>query len=150
MKNESRFSRTYVACDANKVVAYFCIAAGSIEWGAAQSKLRRNAPDIIPISVIVRLAVSRSHAGKGLGADILSDALRRIAAASQTIGIGAVLVQAKGEAAKRIYMKCAEFIEYPGDGRSPFLLIETVVAARPPMSLPWRSPGDRQDGTWLR
>ena len=110
MKNESRFSRTYVVCDGNKVVAYFCIAAGSIERAAAPGKVRRNAPDIIPISVIGRLAVSRSHAGKGLGADILSDALRRIAAASQTIGIGAVLVQAKDEAAKRFYMRCAEFI----------------------------------------
>ena len=128
MKNESRFSRTYVVCDGNKVVAYFCIAAGSIERAAAPGKVRRNAPEIIPISVIGRLAVSRDHAGKGLGADILSDALRRIAAASQSIGIGAVLVQAKDEAAKRFYMRCAEFIEYPGDSRSLFLPIETVVA----------------------
>jgi GNAT superfamily N-acetyltransferase len=129
MKNESRFSRTYVVCDGNNVVAYFCIAAGSIERAAAPGKVRRNAPDIIPISVIGRLAVSRNHAGKGLGADILSDALRRIAAASQSIGIGAVLVQAKDEAAKRFYMRCAEFIEYPADSRTLFLPIETVVAA---------------------
>ena len=105
LKNESRFSRTYVVCEGSKVVAYFCIAAGSIERGAAPGKVRRNAPDIIPVSVIGRLAVSRDHAGKGLGADILSDALRRIAAASQTIGIGAALVQAKDEAAKRFYMR---------------------------------------------
>ena len=72
----------YVVCDGNKVVAYFCIAAGSIERAAAPGKVRRNAPDVIPISVIGRLAVSRSHAGKGLGADILSDALCRIAAAT--------------------------------------------------------------------
>jgi GNAT superfamily N-acetyltransferase len=129
MKNESRFSRTYVVCDGNNVVAYFCIAAGSIERAAAPGKVRRNAPDIIPISVIGRLAVSRNYAGKGLGADILSDALRRIAAASQSIGIGAVLVQAKDEAAKRFYMRCAEFIEYPADSRTLFLPIETVVAA---------------------
>jgi GNAT superfamily N-acetyltransferase len=129
MKNESRFSRTYVVCDGNKVVAYFCIAAGSIERAAAPGKVRRNAPDIIPISVIGRLAVSRDYAGKGLGADILSDALRRIAAASQTIGIAAVLVQAKDEAARRFYMSCAEFIEYPGESRSLFLLVETAIAA---------------------
>jgi GNAT superfamily N-acetyltransferase len=129
MKNESRFSRTYVVCNGNKVVAYFCIVAGSIERAAAPGKVRRNAPDVITISVIGRLAVGRSHAGKGLGADVLSDALRRIATASQNIGIGAVLVQAKGEAAKRFYMRCAEFIEYPADSRTLFLPIETVVAA---------------------
>src|SRR5580704_16317858 len=115
LKNESRFSRTYVVCEDRKVVAYFCISAGAVERAAALGKLRRNAPDTIPVSVIGRLAVSHSHAGKGLGADILADALRRIALASQSIGIGAVLVQAKDEAAKRFYMKCAEFIEYPED-----------------------------------
>lgn len=129
MKNESRFSRTYVVCDGNQVVAYFCISAGAIERAAAPSKVRRNAPDTIPVSVIGRLAVDRRHAGKGLGADILSDALRRIAVASQSIGIGAVLVHAKDDAARRFYMRCAEFIEYPQDSRTLFLPIETVIAA---------------------
>jgi GNAT superfamily N-acetyltransferase len=129
LKNESRFSRTYVVCEGNRVVAYFRISAGAIERARAPGKVRRNAPDTIPVSVIGRLAVSLDHAGKGLGADILSDALRRIAVASQSIGIGAVLVHAKDEAAKRFYMKCAEFIEYPDDSRTLFLPIETVVAA---------------------
>lgn len=129
LKNESRFSRTYVVCENNRVVAYFCIAAGAVERVATPGKVRRNAPDTIPVSVIGRLAVSRDHAGKGLGADILSDALRRIAVASQSIGIGAVLVHAKDDAAKRFYMRCAEFIEYPAGSRTLFLPIETVVAA---------------------
>jgi GNAT superfamily N-acetyltransferase len=128
-KNESRFSRTYIVCEGNLVVAYFCILAGAVDRAAAPGKVRRNAPDTIPVSVIGRLAVSRDHAGKGLGADILSDALRRIAVASQSIGIGAVLVHAKDQAAKRFYMKCTEFIEYPEDSRTLFLPIETVVAA---------------------
>lgn len=128
LKNESRFSRTYVVCTDNQVVAYFCIAAGAVERMAAPGKVRRNAPSNIPVSVIGRLAVSRDHAGKGLGADILADALRRIALASQSIGIGAVLVHAKDEAAKRFYLRCAEFIEYPADSRTLFLPIETVVA----------------------
>ncbi|WP_186388989.1 GNAT family N-acetyltransferase [Stappia sp. TSB10P1A] len=129
LKDESRFSRTYVVCRGNRVVAYFCISAGAVERGAAPGKVRRNAPETIPVSVIGRLAVDRDDAGKGLGADILSDALRRIALASQSIGIGAVLVHAKDDAAKRFYLRCAEFIEYPQDSRTLFLPIETVVAA---------------------
>ncbi|MCC6777658.1 MAG: GNAT family N-acetyltransferase [Hyphomicrobiales bacterium] len=128
-KNESRFSRTYVVCEDQQVVGYFCISAGAVERAAAPGKVRRNAPDTIPVSVIGRLAVSRHHAGKGLGADLLSDALRRIALASQSIGIGAVLVHAKDDAAKRFYLRYAEFIEYPEDSRTLFLPIETVVAA---------------------
>jgi GNAT superfamily N-acetyltransferase len=129
LRNESRFSRTYVVCEGKRVVAYFCISAGAVQRTAAPGKVRRNAPDTLPVSVIGRLAVSRGHAGKGLGADMLSDALRRIAAASQSIGIGAALVHAKDDASKRFYMKCAEFIEYPADSRTLFLPIETVVAA---------------------
>lgn len=129
LKNESRFSRTYVVCDGNRVVAYFCISAGAVERAAAPGRVRRNAPDTIPVSVIGRLAVSSDHAGRGLGADLLADALRRIAASSQSIGIGAVLVHARDDGAKRFYMRCAEFIEYPADSRTLFLPIETVIAA---------------------
>ena len=129
LKNESRFARTYVVCHGERVVAYFCISAGAVGRAAAPGRIRRNAPDTIPVSVIGRLAVDRAYAGKGLGADILADALRRIALASQSIGIGAVLVHAKDESARRFYRRCAEFIEYPPDSRTLFLPIETVVAA---------------------
>lgn len=129
LKNESRFSRTYVVCEGNRAVAYYCISAGAVERAAAPGRIRRNAPDTVPVSVIGRLAVDRNYAGRGLGAAILADALRRIAIASQSIGIGAVLVHAKDEQAKGFYMACAEFIEYPADSRILFLPIETVVAA---------------------
>ena len=127
-KNESRFSRTYVVCDGVRVVGFYSLSAGSVERAAAPGRLRRNAPDAVPVSVIGRLAVDRAWAGKGLGADLLADALRRIAVAAQSIGIGAVLVHAKSDAARRFYLGCAEFIEYPQDRRTLFLPIETVVA----------------------
>ena len=129
LRNESRYSRTYVVSSSHRVVAYYCLLAGAVERVAAPSKLRRNAPQSIPVSIIGRLAVSRDYSGRGLGADLLSDALRRIAVASRSIGIGAVLVHAKSDAAKRFYMRCAEFVEYPAESRTLFLPIETIVAA---------------------
>jgi len=75
------------------------------------------------------LAVDRTQAGMGLGADLLADALRRIALASRTIGIAAVLVHAKDEGSKAFYLCCAEFIEFPGDSGVLFLPVETVIAA---------------------
>lgn len=128
LKNESRFSRTYVVCEGNSVVAYYCISAGAVEPTPSPGKLRRNAPDTIPVSVIGRLAVSRSHGGKGLGADMLADALRRIAFASQNIEIAAVLIHAKDNNAKRFYLRCAEFIKFSADSRTMFLPIETLIA----------------------
>src|SRR4051794_35213383 len=120
LKNESRFSRTYVVCERNRVVAYFCIAAGAVERAAAPGKIRRNAPDTIPVSVIGRLAVGRDHAGKGLGADIFSDALRRIAVASQSIGIAAVLVAGKDGGGERFYHRCPRVFPDSDDSRTPF------------------------------
>ena len=129
LQNESRFSRSYVVSADARVVAYVCISAGSVDRASAPGKVRRNAPDTIPVSVIGRLAVDREFAGQGLGADLLADALRRIALASLSIGIGAVLVHAKEEAERRFFLKCAEFVEYPAESRVLFLPIETVVAA---------------------
>ncbi len=46
LKNESRFSRTYVVCVGTRVVGYFCISAGAVERAAAPGKVRRNAPEL--------------------------------------------------------------------------------------------------------
>ena len=128
LKNESKYSLTYVVCDDAKVVAYVSISAGSVERADAPNKMRRNAPNNIPVSIIGRLAVSLSHKGQGLGRDLLNDALHRIALASQTIGIAAVLIHAKDDVAKAFYLSCAEFIEFPEDSRILFLPMETLVA----------------------
>lgn len=49
--------------------------------------------------------------------------------ASQGTGVGAVLVQAKDDAARRFYLRGAAFEEYPAESRMLYLPIETVVAA---------------------
>lgn len=128
-RNESRFSRTYVICNGDRVVGYHCISAGAIARTLAPGRVRRNAPDLIPVSIIGRLAVDAGYAGRGVGGDLLWDALSRIAAAAQSIGIGAVMVQAKDERAKRFYLARAEFQEFPADSRTLFLPIAMLVAA---------------------
>lgn len=129
LRNESRFSRTYVACEGDRVIGFYSIAAGAVERAETPGRLRRNAPDAVPVAVIGRLAVDRDQAGRGLGADLLADALRRVALASRSMGIAAVLVHAKNDAARRFYLRCAEFIENPGGSRTLFLPIETVITA---------------------
>src|ERR1051326_2266381 len=44
LKDESRFSRTYVVGEGNRVVAHFCISAGAVKRSEAPGKVRRNAP----------------------------------------------------------------------------------------------------------
>jgi GNAT superfamily N-acetyltransferase len=128
-KSEGRFVRTYVVCDGARIAAYVAIAVGSVERASAAKKLQRNAPDPIPVAIIARLAVDRRYAGRGLGQDLLQDAFRRIAAVSEIVGISAVLVHAKSDAARAFYMRCAEFLEYPAGSRTLFLPLATVIAA---------------------
>lgn len=90
--------------------SYFCISAGSVERSAAPGKVRRNALDIIPVLVIGDLAVNRDHAGKGWARTCCQTLCAQIAQASKSISIRAVLVQTKDEAAKRFYLRCAEFL----------------------------------------
>lgn len=128
-RGEGRFSRTYVACQEAKVIAYYALAVGSVERAMAPGKLRRNAPDPVPIAIIARLAVDRHYGRRGLGASLLADAFRRILAAADHVGIAAVLVHAKDDVALDFYRACAEFLAYPADSRTLFLPIETIAAA---------------------
>lgn len=95
--------------------------------GVAQ---REAAPDAVSVSTIVsiigRLAVDRDHAARGLGASLLADAQRRIAGTAESIGIAAVLVQAKDEAARVWYLRQAEWQEFPAGSRTLWLLVGVV------------------------
>lgn len=129
LKNESHFSRTYVTLADAKVAGYYSLTSGGVARGVAPGRLRRNAPETIPVAIIARLAVDRRYSGQGLGADLLMDALRRCSAASTSIGIAAVMIHAKSDAARRFYLKHGDFIEYPTDSRILFLETGAVFAA---------------------
>ena len=58
-------SRTYVVADGGVVAGYYCLSAGPVTHGVAPGGIRRNMPDPIPVVLLGRLAVARSHQGKG-------------------------------------------------------------------------------------
>ena len=127
-KNEGRGSRTYVTHESRKVVGYYALAAGAIERGRAPSKLARNMPDPIPVLVLGRLAVDRRHAGKGLGAALLKDALKRALNASREIGARAVLVHAIDAEAVGFYRQYG-FKPFPTGSRTLYLVMAEIAAA---------------------
>lgn len=126
LRNEGRFSRTYVVSAGGRVVGYYCISTGAVERAGAPGSLRRNAPDAIPVAILGRLAVDNAFGGKGVGADLLADALSRIVGAADKIGIAAVLVHAKDDRARAFYPARAEFIEFPDGSRTLFLPVDTI------------------------
>jgi predicted GNAT family N-acyltransferase len=127
LESEGKTARTYVACENNIVVGYYCIASGSVERSELPKVLRKHGlPNSIPIAIIGRLARDISYRGTGLGQDLLQNALSKIVLASKTIGIRCVLVHAMDDQAAKFW-KENEFVEFPIGSRTFFLPIETII-----------------------
>lgn len=106
LKNEAAHgSRCFVVCDGAFVVGFYALAAGSVAHERAPAAVRRNMPDPIPAIVLGRLAVDKALQNRGLGADLLHDAVLRALRAAQEIGARAILCQALSERARRFYMR---------------------------------------------
>ena len=116
-------ARTYVVVEDNRVIAYYTIVFGGIDWNEAPEHVRKGLGKYpIPIMMIARLAVDKGGSGKGLGNSLLLDAVRRALAASEIAGLRAVVVDAKDDAAKRFYEKRG-FRAWPTDSNRLFITI---------------------------
>jgi GNAT superfamily N-acetyltransferase len=100
----SSASRTYVVSERENAVAYYALASGVIALGSVPGRFRRNMPDPIPVAVLARLAVDRTHQGRGLGRALFRDAARRVAQAADAIGIRGIVVHAISDEAKKFYL----------------------------------------------
>ncbi len=121
-------SRTYVVCDGETVIGYYCLAAGAIGHAEAPSSMTRNRPDPIPVLVLGRLAVHKDHHQKGIGTALLNDAIRRAIQAAEIAGVTALLVHAISEQARRFY-RSRGFIESPVKPMTLCLMLATVDEA---------------------
>ena len=124
LKNQTTgASRTFVACDNARVLAYYALASSAITGDAAPGRFRRNMPDPIPVVVLGRLAVDHSLHGQGFGRALVQDAGRRIIQAADTIGIRGMLVHALSDEAKVFY----ERIGFEPSPLDPMTLMVTLT-----------------------
>jgi GNAT superfamily N-acetyltransferase len=104
--NEQRgASRTFVICESQKVIGYYCLSQGAVAHQDVSAKLRRNMPDPIPVTLLGRLAVDRRWSGQGLGRGLLQDAVLRCQQASRIVASAGILVHAFDEPAAHFYLK---------------------------------------------
>lgn len=131
LASEGLTARTYVTCPDDlptRVVGYYAISAAMEQRVAMPTaKLRRGMPEQVPLMLIGRLAVDASYQGKGLGAGLLIDALRRCLAAAEIAGIRGVVAHAIDDEAMKFYAH-HEFLLSPLGERMMLLPIETVKA----------------------
>ena len=122
LKNElGGGSRTYVVSEGGVVTAYYCLSASSVAHTIASGNIRRNMPDPIPVMLLGRLAVRRTHQGNGIARLLVRDAILRTLQASEILGIRAMLVHA-------IDKNAAGFYRYLGFDESP---IDPLILMQP-------------------
>lgn len=106
VKNQkANASRTYVACDNERVIAYYVLASSSVDERLATGRFRRNMPNPVPVVVLGRLAIDLAYQNRGIGRALVRDAGLRVIQAAETIGIRGLLVQAISTKAKDFYTK---------------------------------------------
>jgi GNAT superfamily N-acetyltransferase len=113
--HQSGSAKTFVATtDDDVVVGYYSLAASQVLYADAPSRLQKGAArHPIPVVLLARLAVDRAWQRQGLGPGLLKDAILRMLAAAESVGIRALLVHAKDEPAKAFYQHF-DFEPLPG------------------------------------
>ncbi|MFI5308975.1 MAG: GNAT family N-acetyltransferase [Polyangiales bacterium] len=123
-------SRTYVACESGVVVAYYALASSAVAVTTTSGRFRRNMPDPIPVVVLGRLAVARSHQGKGIGRALFQDAASRVLNAADAIGIRGLIVHALSEDAAAFYRRLG-FDPSPLDEMTLMVTLADLRASMP-------------------
>jgi GNAT superfamily N-acetyltransferase len=114
LKNQDIYSATNVVCINKQVIAYYTLAYGSVNHEEVTRKIRRNAPDKIPVMILCRLAVDKNWQTKGLGKHLLKQVFLKTIDASAIAGLRGLLVHAIDENAKAFYQHYG-FLECPVD-----------------------------------
>lgn len=109
-------ARVFVATPANQpivVAGFYTLSAASIAAETLPETLRKKLPRYpVPVALLGRLAVSLASQGQGLGSILLADACKRVAAASETLAVAALVVDAKSPGAAAFYQHFG-FVELP-------------------------------------
>lgn len=121
-------ARTYVVTDGDpaRVVGYHALTVASIVREKATKRIRKGMPrHPIPAVLLARLAVDLDFQGRGVGALLLGDALKRALSVAETAGIRLLLVHALNESARGFYERFG-FEPSPTDPMNLQLLIKDI------------------------
>lgn len=123
-------ARTFVVTDAERrrVAGYYALTGASITHVEATPRATKGMPrHPIPAVLLARLAIDKDVQGRGVGAWLLLDAMRRTMAAAESVGIRVLLVHAIDDKARRFYEHHG-FAASPTDPRNLQMLMKDIRA----------------------
>lgn len=124
-------ARVFVALDEQfGVVGFYSLSSFTLSITDLPAEISRKLPryEAIPAALIGRLARDERVKGKGLGEFLLADAIQRVLAASRSLAVFAIVVDAKDDRAADFYRGFG-FRPFPLSSRRLFLLADTAAAA---------------------
>lgn len=117
-------ARTFVACDAERVLGYYSLTVGQIDTLEAPERVRRGMGQYpIPLIILARLAVDLDYQKRGLGFSLLQDAVRRAVSVAEHAGIRALLTHPLDTEAEAFYRRFG-FESIPDNARALILLLK--------------------------
>ena len=126
---QANASQTYVGVSGAAVIGFYTIVASDIQHADAPARVAKGMPrHPIPLLVLARLAVHSEWQGRRIGAGLLLDALRRTLQVADMVGVRALAVHAKDDAAAAFYRHFG-FVPSPTDERHLFMLMKDIVVA---------------------
>ena len=117
-------AKTFVVADDSQVLGYFSLTVGQIDTLDAPDRFRKGMGQYpLPVVILARLAVSRSHHGRGIGFGLLQDAIRRTLLIAEQAGIRAMLTHPIDDEAAKFYTRFG-FIQSPLREQQLLLLLK--------------------------
>jgi predicted GNAT family N-acyltransferase len=109
------------------IAGFYTLSQYAVHLGDLPEEMQKKMPkyQMVPATLLGRLAVSVRFRGQRLGERLLMDALHRALQSSKQIASAAVVVDAKDELAVGFYKKFG-FIELPKVERRVFMSMATI------------------------
>ncbi|EKY3225594.1 GNAT family N-acetyltransferase [Cronobacter dublinensis] len=99
------------------VAGYYTLSGASFERSLFGDRKRQIPYDSAPCVLLGRLAVDKTHAGKGIGSMLVADAARRVYDVARAVGVYAMFVEAKDGYAAQFYQQLGFLQAESTDGR---------------------------------
>lgn len=128
--HRSDTAKVYVICRSGTrtVAGYYALAAGSVAHDFAPPRLTKGIGRYpVPVVVLTRLGVDLRDQGRGLGSELVRDAILQAAMVAGKVGVRALLIHAETEKAAQFYRRISTaFVASPAFPLDLMLLMKDL------------------------